>query len=402
MILAISSPCRAGISRAVVFVLLPLLVSLAGCGEGAPAAGGAKGGKKGGGPAPVLVGKAVRKIVPVEIEAIGAVEAIRTTGIRSQVTGVVQRIAIQEGQDVNQGDLLFEIDSRPFRNALRAAEADSQKINVQLEYARGQVARYRELSSGSMVSKEQFQKIQDDARALEAQAMVSESAIASAKLQLEYSSIRAPIAGRTGHISVHEGDLIRANEAGAPLVTINQLSPIYVTFAVPQQYLSTINRYRAQGTLAVRVVPPGLNEPPETGELAFIDNTVDSSTGTIRLKGMFTNESNRLWPGQSGTVSMTLANPEALAIPGSALQSSQTGQHVYVVSAENTAEKRDVVVERTHQGEAVISRGLVEGETVVTEGQLRVVPGGPLEIRSPGGGPSTQTGKAKGKGKNQT
>jgi len=313
---------------------------------------------------------------------------------------VVQKLALQEGQDVKAGDLLLEIDSRPFRNALRSSEADNEKIRVQLEYARGQVARYRTLSSDSMVSKEQFQKIQDDARALEAQSMVSESAVANAKLQLEYSSIRAPLSGRSGNINVREGDLVRANEAGIALLTINQLSPINVTFGVPQQYLSEINRYRANATLAVKAVPAGLDPAPEIGELTFVDNTVDSATGTIRLKATFPNSSHWLWPGQFSTVSITLTAPEVLAIPASAVQTSQTGQHVFVVREDKTAERREIVVERSLRGDAVISKGLKEGEVVVTEGQLRVMPGGPLEIRSangelvPGG-----EGKAKSKSK---
>jgi multidrug efflux system membrane fusion protein len=400
MILALVSPGRRT-GRIYFFLgLLPLLAGLVGCGQKAGTGTGKA--RKGGGAAPVVVAKVVRKVVPVEIEAIGIVETIRGASVRSQVTGVVQKIAIQEGQDVVAGDLLLEIDSRPFRNALRSAEADNEKIRVQLEYARGQVARYKTLSTDSMVSKEQFQKIQDDARALEAQSMVSDSSVASAKLQLEYSSIRAPISGRSGNINVREGDLVRANEAGIALLTINQLSPINVTFGVPQQYLSEINRYRAQGKLAVRVVPSGLNEAPEIGELGFVDNAVDTTTGTIRLKGNFANAQNRLWPGQFGTVSITLANPEALAIPSSAIQSSQTGRHVFVVKADNTAEKRDVVVERAHLKETVISRGLAEGETVVTEGQLRVVPGGPVEIRTPGGVPAGEAGKAKGKKESKT
>jgi multidrug efflux system membrane fusion protein len=380
-----------------------LLAGLVGCNKQGPAAGGAgKGaakGKKGGGPAPVVVGKAQTKVVPVEIEAIGVVETIRGAAIRSQVTGVVQKIAIQEGQDVKQGDLILEIDPRPLRNALSSALADNQKIKVQLEYARGQVARYQTLSSDAMVSKEQFQKIQDDARGLEAQLQISESTVANARLQLEYSSIRAPISGRTGNINVREGDLVRANEAGIALLSINQLNPIYVTFGVPQQYLAAINRYRAQARLAVRMTPPGLNEAPETGELTFIDNIVDTSTGTIKLKATFANEQNRLWPGQFGTASMTLANPTVLAIPSNAVQTSQTGQHVFVVKEDNTAEKRDILVERIHRSDAVISRGLSEGETVVVEGQLRIVPGGPLEIRNAPGTGSSEGGKKKAKGK---
>jgi multidrug efflux system membrane fusion protein len=293
------------------------------------------------------------------------------------------KIAIQEGQDVKQGDLLFEIDARPFVNALKSAEADLQKVRVQLETARTQVARYRSLTADQMVSKEQFEKISETARSLESEVLADESRVATAKLQLEFCSIRAPLSGRTGNMSVHEGDLVRANEAGGLLVTINQLNPIYVTFGVPQQYLATLARYRSTGTLKVRVVPPGIDEKPEEGELTFMDNMVDSSTGSLKLKGSFPNESHRLWPGQFATVTVTLASPEALTVPSSAMQTSQSGQHVYVVKADKTAELRPVIVERTYELDTVISKGLTEGETIVVEGQLRVLPGRPVDIKDP-------------------
>lgn len=387
--------------------LIALLACLAGCGEkaAAPAAGGAGGasGKKGGGAVPVYVGQAQTKIVPLVIEAIGAVEPIRTTTVRSQVTGTLVKIAIKEGQTVKEGDLLFEIDPRPFENALRAAEADLQKAKVQLETARTQVARYRSLTTDQMVSKEQFEKISDTARNLESEVQSDESRLATAKLQLEYCSIRAPLAGRTGNIPVHEGDLVRVNEAGGLLVTIHQVSPIYVTFGVPQQYFGSVVRYRATGTLNVAVVPPGLEEKPEQGELTFMDNTVDSSTGTLKLKGTFPNTAQRLWPGQFATVTVTLASPEALTVPGSAIQTSQTGQYVYVVKSDKTAELRPVVVERLSEADAVISKGLTAGETVVTEGQLRVIPGKPVDVKdaaTPGGaGRGGKSGEGEGKGK---
>jgi multidrug efflux system membrane fusion protein len=221
---------------------LALIAANAGCGDKSTqvAAGGGRAG--GGGSAPVLVGQVHRKVVPILIDAIGAVEPIRSAAIRAQVTGALMKIAIQEGQDVNQGDLLFEIDPRPFQNALASAQADREKILVQLETARAQVVRYRALSDGSMVSKEQFQQYQDNERALAAQSLSSDAAVANAKLQLEYCSIRASISGRTGNLNIHEGDMVRAGDAGA-MVTINQLSPIYVTFSVPQQYLATLTRY---------------------------------------------------------------------------------------------------------------------------------------------------------------
>lgn len=395
---------------------LALALLLAGCGEkpGASAGaktggGGGKGGRGGGGVPPVLVGQVQRKIVPLVIDAIGAVEPIRTTAVRSQVTGTLVKIALQEGQNVKEGDLLFEIDPRPFKNALQSAEADLQKARVQLETARTQVARYRTLTAEQMVSKEQFEKISDTARTLEAEVLADESRLSTARLQLEYCSIRAPLTGRTGNMTVHEGDLVRANEAGGLLVTINQLNPIYVTFGVPQQYLVDLTRYRATGTLKVAVVPPGSNEKPEEGELTFMDNMVDSSTGTLKLKGSFPNGSQRLWPGQFATVTVTLSTPEALTISGSAVQTSQTGQHVYVVREDKTAELRPVTVERIFEGEAVISKGLTEGETVVTEGQLRVLPGKPVDVKEPGapggrgrGGKGGEGSKGKKKEKKET
>jgi membrane fusion protein, multidrug efflux system len=383
-------------ARASFTALLAVLV-LTACGEKTSTAGGGGGGGGGagrggrgggGGPAPVLVAQAARKVVPIMIDAIGSVEPIRSAAIRSQITGTLQKIAIQEGQDVKENDLLFEIDPRPLENALRSAEADFQKVTVQLENAHAQVKRYQQLSTEQMVSKEQFQKIQDDARVLEAQLESSRSAVNNARVQLNYSSIRAPLSGRTGNLNVHEGDLVRANDIGA-LVTINQLSPIYVTFGVPQQYLAPITRYRAERTLKVEVVPPGTDDKAEVGELTFIDNTVDPTTGTIKLKGSFPNETHRLWPGQFATTSVTLATPEVLAIPSRAVQSSQTGQHVFVVTADKKAELRPVVVERTFENDAVITKGLTEGETVVIDGQLRVEPGKPVEIKQPGGAAAT-------------
>jgi multidrug efflux system membrane fusion protein len=372
------------------FVTLTLALLLAGCGKSPNAAdagsgkSGAKGGKggKGGGPAPVVVAQVTKQKVPLVIDAIGSVEPIKMTSVRSQVPGTLQKIAIKEGQDVKEGDLLFEIDPRPFRNALQTAEADLAKIRVQLETAKAQVGRYRTVSSEQMISKEQFQRIEDEARTLEAELVASQSRVSTAKVQLEYCSIRAPIAGRTGNISVHEGDVIRGSDSGA-LVTINQLNPIYVSFGVPQQFLGAINRYRAERALPVKVAPPGADDQHEMGELTFVDNMVDSTTGTIRLKATFANAQQRLWPGQFATVTVTLAEPEVLTVASAAVQSSQTGQHVFVVSADRLAELRPIVVERNHEGLAVVTKGLKEGESVVIDGQLRVVPGRSVEIKQP-------------------
>jgi multidrug efflux system membrane fusion protein len=387
--------------RLIALGLIALLV--AGCGE-KPAAeakgpgGGAKGGRGGaGGAAPVVTATAVRKPVPLVIDAIGLIESMRSASIRSQVTGTLFRIAIKEGQDVKAGDLLFELDPRPLQNAVQTAQSDLRKLRVQFEYAQGQVARYQALSAEQMVSREQYQKIQDDARALEAQVASSEALLANAKLQLEYSAIKAPVGGRTGNLFVHEGDLIRANDQ-TPMVTINQINPIYVTFGVPQQHLAAINRFRGEGSLKIKVTPPGTDERPEMGELTFIDNTVDASTGTIKLKGTLANEQHRLWPGQFSSVTVTLAEPPVITVPASAIQTSQTGQYLFVVTAEKIAELRPVVVERTFENEAVVAKGLNEGEIVVIDGQLRVVPGRPVEIKQPNSSPGGGRGPAGAKG----
>lgn len=398
------SPSSLSSTRGVAAIALSLTLLLAGCSEKAvPTAGGGGGGGRGrggaGGPAPVVVAKAHTKVVPITLEAIGAVEPSRTATVRSQVTGTLMKIHFMEGQEVKQGDLLFEIDPRPFQNTLKSAEADLQEIQVQLETARAQVQRYRTLTAGAMVSQEQFQTIQDSERVLTAKLSAMQSTAANARLQLDYCSIRAPLPGRTGSVGAHEGDLIRGSDT-SPLVTVHQLSPISVTFGVPQQYLTPLSKYRAAGNIAVNATPPGtgVDDGPEKGELSFIDNAVDSSSGTIKLKASFPNEGRRLWPGQFANVSILLASPEVLVIPASAVENDQMGQHVFVVKSDNTAEFRKVVVERSTQEDAVIASGLAVGETVVTDGQLRVVAGRPVEIKTPEGASAGGGGADRGEG----
>jgi multidrug efflux system membrane fusion protein len=371
--------------------LLLALITLSGCTDKSQPAG--RGG--GGAAAPVLAGKVQRKTVPLVLDAIGAVEPIRTAGVRSQVTGVLLRIAFKEGEDVKQGDLLFEIDPRPFQLALRSAEADLQKARVQLETAESEVVRYKGLNDQGLVSKEQFQTIQDNARTLRAALASSDAAAENDRLQLEFCSITAPITGRTGSLGAHEGDLVRASDANIALVVVNQLSPIYVTFSVPQQYLAALNRYRAAGSLSVTAAPTSDAAAPERGDLTFIDNAIDPTTGTLKLKAVFPNEGHVLWPGQFADVHVTLASPEVLVVPSSAVQSDQAGQHVFVIKDDHTAELRTVTVERSTEIEAVISKGLAEGETIVTDGQVRVLPGKPVEIKSSGAASSEAGARTK-------
>lgn len=367
--------------RLLSIISVAVVMSLSGCAD--KAAG--RGGRGAGSAAPVIAGKVERKVVPLNLEAVGAVEPSRTASVRSQVTGTLIKINFTEGKDVSQGDILFQIDPRPFQNSLRSAEADLQRIKVQLGTALAQVDRYRALSDSALVSQEQFQAISDSARALQSQQLASEAAAANARLQLDYCTIRAPLTGRTGNIPVHEGDLVRVNESGGQLVSVHQLSPINVTFSVPQQYFGALVRYRASGAIKVKVIPPGTDEQAEEGELIFMDNTVDPSTGTLKLKAAFPNPQHRLWPGQFATVTVTLAAPEALTVASSALQTSQAGQHVYVILPDKTAELRPVTVERFAGPLAVIAKGLSEGETVVVDGQLRVIPGKPVEIKTADG-----------------
>lgn len=367
---------RAGVTALGGALLLTLL------GACAPRGGSPGRGRGAAGATPVLVGQAERKVVPVVLDSIGTVEPIRTTAVRAQITGTLLKICIREGQEVKAGDLLFEIDPRPFQQALRSAVADQERIAAQRDTARAQLARYQELNIGTEISHDQFQQIKDTARALQAQAVAAEAAVATAELQLGYCSIRAPISGRTGYLNVHEGDLVRTSDAGV-LVTVNQLSPIYVTFGIPQQQLAAVNRHQQAGTLRVEAIPPADDAHPVQGELTFVDNTVDPATGTIRLKGTFPNAARELWPGQFTTVTMTLAAPEVLTVPASAVQNDQAGQHVFVVKPDRTAEFRRVTVERTFEDAAVVTRGLVAGEVVVTDGQLRVTPGAPVQIKPP-------------------
>jgi len=375
--------------------LLLVVFALTGCAK--KAKGASRGAAQ---PAPVLVGKVERKLVPLTVSAIGLVEPIHTAALRSQVTGTLVKVAFEEGQEVKEGDLLFELDSRPFRNALNAAEADLQRLRAQLENAHLQVTRYTTLNADALVTSEQFQSVQVAERVLAGQVVAAENAVATAKLQLEYCSIRAPFSGRTGNLGAHEGDLVRASDANVSLVTIHQLDPIYVTFGVPQQNLALLAQYRSTGKIAVAAAPAGSDELSERGELTFIDNAVETTTGTLKLKARFSNSAHHLWPGQFASVNVTLASPNALTVPTRAVQNSQKGHHVLVVTAKQTAELREVEIERDLNGDSVVMKGLAEGETVITDGQIRVVPGKPVEVKSPAPAGVDPAALVKGKARN--
>jgi multidrug efflux system membrane fusion protein len=338
-------------------------------------------------PVPVSVGSVVEKSVPVQLRAIGNVEAYSTIQVRSQIGGILHRVHFKEGQDVKKGDLLFTIDPRPYEAMIQQAEANLAKDISQMEYAREEAGRYEELVKKGYVAKEQYEQFRTSAIALQATVNADKAVLENARLQLKYCYIYSPINGRTGNLISNEGNLIKANADNA-MVVINQVQPIYVNFSVPEQYLSDIKKYMGVGKLMVSAFISKKDnsrndEVPEEGVLTFVDNTVDPTTGTIKLKGTFENPKKRLWPGQFVDIMVTLTTqPNAVVVPSSAVQTGQNGQYVFVVKKDNMVESRTVAVTRTVGDESVIGMGLNPGETVVTDGQLRLVPGAKVEIKN--------------------
>jgi multidrug efflux system membrane fusion protein len=322
-----------------------------------------------------------QKTVPVEVHAIGNVEAYSTVSVKSQVEGIIEGVHFTEGQDVRQGDLLFTIDFRPFETALRQAEANLARDIALEKNAQAQAERYTKLFEAGIVSQEQYDQFRTSAESYEAAVRADKAAVERAKLELGYCTIRSPLAGRTGRLIVHQGNLVKAN-ADTPLVVINQISPIYVNFSVPEENLSTIRKYGAAGKLRVEAAAPDVPQPAE-GLLTFVDNTVDNTTGTVKLKGTFENRDRRLWPGQFVNVKLKLTTqPNAIVVPSQAVQSGQAGQYVFVVKPDLTAESRLVIVSRSVDGESVVEKGLQPDERVVVDGQLRLAPGMKVEIKT--------------------
>jgi multidrug efflux system membrane fusion protein len=358
---------------------------------------------------PVLAAAAVRKAVPVEITAIGNVEAYSTVAVKTLVGGELTEVHFKEGQDVRQGDMLFTIDPRPFEATLKQAEANlardtaflkQSEANLardeaQAKNAEVQARRYGDLYREGVVAKELSDQFHTSADALEATLRADRAAIDNANaaiqadkaarenalLQLAYCFISSPMNGRTGNLIVHQGNVVKANDLA--LVTINQIQPIYVTFTVPEQNLPEIKRAMATHTLEVRAVVPKEEKDPERGTLTFVDNMVDAATGTIRLKGTFINPNKRLWPGQFVHVVLILSTlPDAVVVPSRAVQTGQSGQYVFVIRPDSTVEIRSVTIGSSIQGEIIIERGLTPGETVVTDGQLRLVPGAKVTVKN--------------------
>jgi membrane fusion protein, multidrug efflux system len=333
-------------------------------------------------PVPVLVGTVTEKTVPVELKAIGNVEAYATVSIKSRVSGQLVQVNFKEGQDVKAGDLLFVIDPRPYEAALRQVEANLARDKALATKAQADAGRYAELIRKQFVSQQDYDQAKATAESLGATVNAGQVAVHNAKLNLSYCYIKAPISGRTGSLIAHQGNMIKDN-ADTAMVVINQIQPIYVTFAIPEQNLAAVRKFMAAETIKVAVVIAGQEDSPEMGVLSFIDNTVDKTTGTILCKATFTNESKRLWPGLFVNVVVQLSTqPNAILVSARAVQTSQEGQIVFVVKPDLTVEIRPVEVGRPIDGEIIITKGLKPGERVVTDGQLRLAPGAKVEIKT--------------------
>jgi multidrug efflux system membrane fusion protein len=334
---------------------------------------------------PVTVGTATRRAVPVQVQAIGNVQPYSTVSVKAEVGGELTRVYFTEGQDVHRDELLFTIDPRPFEAALKQAEANKARDQAQAAYARSDARRYEELYKSGVVAQQQYDQFRTNAEAREAGVQADQAAIETARLQLGYASIRSPINGRTGNLLVQQGNLVKPNDV--PLVVINQIQPIYVNFSVPAQYLPDIKQHMASHPLKVEARPKQGSGPPAYGELTFIDNAIDVSTGTILLKGTFLNPDKSLWPGEFVDVTLTLTTEgNAVVVPSQAIQAGQQGQYVFVVKQDLTVESRPVVVSRSYGQQAVVEKGLRPGETVVTDGQLRLAPGAKVSIAGRGTG----------------
>lgn len=354
-----------------------ILVALAGCSGGQQEAPPPR-------PVPVSAAEVAEKTVPVAIKAIGNVQAYSTVAVKSQVEGVVTKVHFRDGQDVRTGEMLFTIDPRPFESQLRQAQANLAKDRALWENAKREAERYATLIKQDLVSRIEYDRLAATAASQEAIVRADEAAVENARLKLDYCFIRSPIDGRAGDILVHLGNVVKANDEKSIMVNINQVVPIYVAFAVPEQQLAAIKRHMAQGKLTVTAVISQEERVPQ-GVLTFVDNAVDAATGTIQLKATFANEDRALWPGQFVTVALVLTmQTGARTIPSPALQTGQEGPFVFVIKPEGTVEVRKVAVDRTIDGETVIKEGLAPGEAVVTEGQLRLFPGAKVEVRPAG------------------
>jgi membrane fusion protein, multidrug efflux system len=404
----------------ILYLTLAPVVAAAACGGNTSAAGpgGGRGGRGRGGDsaaAPVVTTKVTEKDVPVDLAAIGNVEAYATVSLRSQVTGQLQEISFHEGDLVKTGQLLFTLDPRPFEATLAQATANLMRDKALLAQAEAQLARdaagaeYQQLTAErqaqlvqrGIISKDAAEQVRSQADAtaaivnadkaniesVRAQSASDGAVVENAKVSLGYCLIRSPIDGRTGSLSVKVGSLVTANQL--EMITISRVEPVYVTFAVPALHLGTIKAHMSQGRLPVTATPQDADAQPADGALAFIDNAVDMTTDTIKLKATFPNTDRRLWPGQYARVSLRLETLQhATVVPSQAVQTGQDGQYVFVVKDDSTVEQRTITAGQRVADDVVVQKGLKPGETVVAEGQLRLEPGARVttDLSGRGGG----------------
>jgi membrane fusion protein, multidrug efflux system len=331
--------------------------------------------------APVTVTKAQRLTVPLTVTTIGNVEPIESVAVKSRIDGQIVAVHVRDGEEVRKGQLLFELDARYLEAQLKQLEAQEARDRALLANAKSLEQRYNDLESKGFVSQEALTQARTGREAAEATVAADRAAVDTARVQLSYARISAQIGGRAGRINFQVGNNVKANDT-QPLLVINQVAPIYVSFAVPERYLHLIRGAGADRQLPVVARQEGAGAPPVSGRLTFIDNSVDLQTGTIRLRATFANADRQLWPGQFVTTTLTLKEQaEALVVPSQAIQNGPNGPYVYVVKADQTAELRPVAVERTEGGSAVLAKGVEAGELVVISGQLRVTPGGKVAAK---------------------
>src|SRR5579885_1419528 len=330
----------------------------------------------------VLVAKAVRTTVPQQLHAIGTVEAYSTVGVKAQGGAELVGVHFHEGQEVARGQLLFTIDPRPFEAALAQARANLAKTEAQAQLADADAKRWETMYKVHAASPQQYDQANSAAAALRATIAADKAAVQSAELNLQYTKIYSPIDGRAGNLNLNAGNIVKAN-GDTPMVVINQIKPVYVQFALPERDLDEIRRHlETDRSLAVVANPPNEPDKPSIGTLSFIDNTVDPTTGTIQFKGTFANQDERLWPGEFVDVTLTLERrPNTVVLPAQAVQSGQNGTYVFVVNPDLTVRVQPVKTGATLEGRTVIEQGLAGGETVVTDGQMLLVPGARVRIK---------------------
>jgi len=348
-----------------------------------PGGGCSRGAKKSAAGAPVLVARAFTTNVPVQIDPppVGHVMPCSTVTVRPQIGGIISEVHFKEGQAVRQGDLLFTIDPRPSQAALAAAIAALARDKAQLKNAKIQFDREQKLFDQKLVSQDEFDTSRSGMDALQGTVLADEAAATNAELNLGFCEIRAPIDGVAGALQFYQGNVVKAPDD--TLVVLNQIHPIYVQFGVPEQFLPGIRREMREHPLKVSASFENMDVPPPRGELTFIDNTVDQSTGMIQLKATFPNDDSALWPGQFVTVALTLSElTNIVVVPSQAVQTGQNGQFVYVLKPDQTVEERPVTIGITYGAQTVVEKGLEAGETVVIDGQLRLAPGVAVAIKS--------------------